>query len=217
MRIEGQRLTVGVAREIPLLLQAQQHAVVVVRVGAAAAGAHDGAIVLLGFGPVAARVRREQSGWRAPGPAAGRARARPRARQSRRRYRPHRRASRRAAESRRRPLAGSVTVASTGSAQRRPARTVSFVQRQRRSRLVACGRALDTTAPARSARRPSSGKSVTARSKCAMAASCCCCGRRDSPEPDFGGRSRGWLADQRGEERSCSQRARRIRAALRRA
>ena len=52
-RVQRQRLAVGVRGEIPLLLQAEQHPIIVVRLAEVAAERDDRPVVLLGFHEVA--------------------------------------------------------------------------------------------------------------------------------------------------------------------
>ena len=64
-RIQRERPPVGLRRLVPSLLQPQQHAVVVVRVGDVDAERDDGPVVLLGLGEVPrAAVERDQVGVR---------------------------------------------------------------------------------------------------------------------------------------------------------
>ena len=64
-RVDRDRLPVGVRRGVPLLLQPEQHAVVVVRVAEIEAERHDGTVVFVGLRPVArAAVERDQIGVR---------------------------------------------------------------------------------------------------------------------------------------------------------
>ena len=64
-RVDGERLTVRVGREVPLVLKAEHHAEVIVRFRQVDAQCHDGTIVLLCLRPLSGpAVERNQVGMR---------------------------------------------------------------------------------------------------------------------------------------------------------